>query len=360
MEDTSIWWNIRHKVTSESSRNNNPAHQRDEGNGMLVQRRHALATLALGLFAGPRHLAAQPAWPSRPITFLVPFAAGGASDVVARAIGNRLSQTIGQSVVVDNKPTANGQVAARQLARSAPDGYTLMVGSIGVFALNAVLYRDPGYDPVREFTPVTLAVTTPNVLVVNPNLVPATDVPGVVAWMKANAGKVFHATSGIGSSPHLTMELFLQRTGTEATHVPSRGGAAALTDQLAGNTQVSFQGVGTIIEPVRDGRLRAIFVTSAERDPLLPDVPTARECGMPHFEVSSWQAVMAPANLPDPILRRLHAEITAALRDPGVEQRLRGAGYSVVANTPEAYGAFQRAEIERWRSVVTAAHISLD
>jgi tripartite-type tricarboxylate transporter receptor subunit TctC len=328
---------------------------------MRTSRRDTLGLLVAGLAVGAaRPLAAQPGWPSRPVTFLVPFAAGGASDVVARAIGNRMSQTVGQPVVVENKPTANGQIAARQLARSAPDGYTVLVGSIGVFALNAVLYRDPGYDPVRDFTPVTLAVTTPNVLVTNPEKVPATDLPGVVAWMKANAGNVFHATSGIGSSPHLTMELFNQKTGTEATHVPSRGGAAAVTDQLAGRTQISFQGLGTIIEPVKDGRLRAILVTSAERNPLLPDVPTAKECGLSDFEVSSWQAVMAPAGLPRPLLARLHEEVVRALRDSTVAPRLEEAGYTVVGNSPEEYGAFQRAEIERWRGVAKAAQISLD
>ncbi|SHI67394.1 Tripartite-type tricarboxylate transporter, receptor component TctC [Roseomonas rosea] len=328
---------------------------------MVIRRRGALGLMAAGMATGlARRAAAQPAWPSRPVSFIVPFAAGGASDVVARASGNQMSQAIGQPVVVENKPTANGQIAARQLARSAPDGYTVLVGSIGVFALNAVLYRDPGYDPLRDFAPVTLAVTTPNVLVTNPEKVPATDLPGVIAWMKANAGQVFHATSGIGSSPHLTMELFTQKTGTEATHVPSRGGAAAVTDQLAGRTQISFQGLGTIIEPVKDGRLRAILVTSAERNPLLPDVPTARECGLSDFEVSSWQAVMEPAGLPAPVLRRLHEEVVRALRHPEVAPRLEAAGYGVVGNTPEEYGAFQRAEIERWRRVASAARISLD
>jgi len=326
---------------------------------MRLQRR-----AALGLWAAPALAQTPPQtpppWPTRPVTFLVPFAPGGASDIVARAIGNRMAQQTGQAVAVDNKPAANGQIAARQLARSAPDGYTVLVGSIGVFALNAVLYRDPGYNPVRDFAPVTLAVTTPNVLVVNPDRVPATDLPGVLAWMRANRGQVFHATSGIGSSPHLTMELFTQMTGTEAIHVPSRGGASAVTDQLAGRTQISFQGLGTILGPVRDGKLRAILVTSAERDPLLPETPTARECGLTEFEVSSWQAVMAPAAVSEPVLARLHAAVTGALRDPEVAPRLEAVGYRVVGNSPGEYAAFQRAEIARWRRVAEAARISLD
>ncbi|WP_240655280.1 Bug family tripartite tricarboxylate transporter substrate binding protein [Rhodovarius crocodyli] len=322
---------------------------------MLLRRR-----AALGLLAAPATARAQSPWPTRPVTFLVPFAPGGASDIVARAIGNRMAMQVGQPVAVDNKPAANGQIAARQLARSAPDGYTALVGSIGVFALNAVLYRDPGYDPVRDFAPVTLAVTTPNVLVVHPERVPATDLPGVLAWMRANRGNVFHATSGTGSSPHLTMELFTQVTGTEATHVPSRGAATAMTDQLAGRTQLSFQGLGTILGPVRDGKLRAILVTSAERDPLLPDVPTARECGLTDFEVASWQAVMVPAAVPEDTLRRVHAAVTGALKDPEVAPRLEEVGYRVVGNTPAEFAAFQRAEIARWRRVAEAARISLD
>ena len=176
--------------------------------------------------AGHAQQQAALVWPTRPVTILVPFAPGGPSDIVARAIATRLQQGIGEPVVVENRAAANGQVAARQLAQSRPDGHTIMVGSIGVFALNAVLYRDPGYDPVRDFAPITLAVTTPNVLVVKPQQVPATDLPGLLAWMRANPGEAFHATSGIGSSPHLTMELFTQLTGTEATHVPPSRGAA--------------------------------------------------------------------------------------------------------------------------------------
>jgi tripartite-type tricarboxylate transporter receptor subunit TctC len=251
-----------------------------------ITRRRALGLAAgLGLTAPAP---AQPAWPTRPVTLLVPFAPGGASDIAARAFGTRLSERRGQPVVVENRPGANGQLAARMLARAAPDGHTMMVGSIGVFALNAVLYRDPGYDPLADFAPVTLAVTTPNVLVVNPEVAPVHDLPGLVAWMKARRGGVFHATSGVGSSPHLTMELFTQMTGTEATHVPSRGGATAVMDQLAGTVQVSFQGLGSIVAPVRERRLRALLVTAARRSPLLPEVPTAAEAGLPGFEVSSW------------------------------------------------------------------------
>jgi tripartite-type tricarboxylate transporter receptor subunit TctC len=322
-----------------------------------------LATGAAGGLApraGHAQQQAAPAWPTRPVTVLLPFAPGGPSDTVARAIAVPMQQGIGQPVVVENRAAANGQVAARQLAQSKPDGHTIMVGSIGVFALNAVLYRDPGYDPVRDFAPITLAVTTPNVLVVNPQQVPATDLPGLLAWMRANPGKAFHATSGIGSSPHLTMVLFTQLTGTEATHVPSRGAATAVTDQIAGRAPISFQGLGTVVPYVRDGRLRPILVTSAARSPLLPEVPTGIESGLAGFEVTSWQAAMAPAAVPAPVLHRLHEAVTTALRDPEVAPRLEAAGYAVVAGSPEDYAAFQRAEIGRWRRVAGTAGISLD
>ena len=327
-----------------------------------ISRRLALGAAA-SLLAAPaltRHAWAQPAWPNRPITLLVPFAPGGASDIAARAINVRLSERLGQSVVVENRPGANGQLAARQLMRAAPDGHTLMVGSIGVFALNSVLYRNSGYDPLTDFSPVTLAVTTPNVLVVNPEVAPVNNLAELIAWMKAKRGDVFHATSGIGSSPHLTMELFTQLTGTEATHVPSRGGATAVLDQLAGRVQVSFQGLGTIIGPVRDGKLRAILVTADQRSGLLPDVPTAAEAGLPDFNVSSWQAAMGPAGIPAPLLDRISTEIAAVLKDTANTAILAEAGYTVVGNSPAEYATFQRAEIDRWRRVARAANIVLD
>lgn len=319
--------------------------------------------IALGLLAGSgasRRAHGQAAWPSRPVTLLVPFAPGGASDIAARAFSTGLAERRGQPMVVENRPGANGQLAARLLARAAPDGHTLLVGSIGVFALNAVLQRTPGYDPLVDFSPVTLAVTTPNLLVVNPKLAPVANLRELVAWMKARPGQVFHATSGIGSSPHLTMELFTQLTGTEATHVPSRGGATAVMDQLAGTVPISFQGLGSVIGPVREGQLRALLVTAPQRSPLLPEVPTAAEAGLPDFEVSSWQAVMAPANTPMPLRARIAAEISDILHEPGVANALQAGGYTVVGGTPEAYDAFQRAEIDRWRRVAQAANIRME
>ncbi len=323
---------------------------------MRITRRQ-MAALPMGL-ATPA--LAQAPWPSKPVTLLVPFPPAGASDITARAINTRLAEKHGVSVVVENRPGANGQLASRMLARAAPDGYTLMVGAIGAFALNAVLYRNPGYDPVADFAPITLAVTTPNVLVINPSVVPLRDLPGLLAWMRERPSQVFHATSGIGSSPHLTMELFTQMTGTQATHVPARGAAAATMDLIAGHIPISFQGLGTVIAPLREGRLRAILVTDAQRSPLIPDVLTAAEAGLPDFEITSWQAVMGPVGLAPALVDRISTEVRSVLREPSNITTLAEGGYTVVADAPAEYRAFQIAEIERWRRVARRANIVLD
>jgi tripartite-type tricarboxylate transporter receptor subunit TctC len=332
----------------------------------MDRRRFLLAGAALAATTtggGAATLAQQgsaDAWPARPVTVLVPFVAGGPSDIVARAITTRMQQAIGQPVVAENRPGANGEVAGRLLARAAPDGHTLMVGSIGVYAINAALRPNLGYDPVRDFTPVTLAVTTPNVLVVNPERMPAVrDLKGLTDWLKANRGAAY-STSGVGSSDQLTMELFKQLTGTDATHVPYAGGAAAATDLIAGNVQLSFQNLGTVAGHIAGGRLRPIIVTSAERHPVLPEVPTAAEAGLRDFAVTSWQAVMAPAGMAPPLLARVHAAVVEALRHPETTQRLGQIGLTVVADSPDSYSAFQRAEIARWRGVVQAAGIKAE
>jgi tripartite-type tricarboxylate transporter receptor subunit TctC len=260
-------------------------------------------------------------------------------------------------VVAENRPGANGEVAARMVVRAAPDGHTLFVGSIGVFAINTALRSNLGYDPIRELSPVTLAITTPNVLVINPERVPARNIAELVEWMKRNRGRVSYSTSGIGASDHLTMELFKQRTGTEAEHIPYQGGAAATTDLIAGNVQLSFQNLGTVAGHIAGGRLRAVAVTSEQRNRLLPEVATAIEQGLPDFVVTSWQAVMAPAGMAPALLARVNAAVVEALRHPETTQRLGAIGLDVVANSPAEYRAFQEAEIARWRGVVQAANI---
>jgi tripartite-type tricarboxylate transporter receptor subunit TctC len=322
-----------------------------------MHRRTLLGTLAATPLLPHAAQAQGTEWPGRPVSIIVPFVAGGPSDITARAIANRMGQTIGQPVVAENRPGANGEVAARQVMRTAADGLTLFVGSIGVFAINTALRPNLGYDPVRDLSPITLAVTTPNVLVVNAERVPVRTLVELVAWLKANHGKTSYSTSGVGSSDHLTMELFKIRTETDPTHVPYQGGAAAATDLIAGNVQLSFQNLGTVAGHIAGGRLRAIAVTSATRNRLLPEVPTAVEQGLADFVVTSWQAVMAPPNMAPALLARVAEATIAALKHPETEARLAAIGLDVVANTPEEYRAFQLAEIARWRQVVATANI---
>jgi tripartite-type tricarboxylate transporter receptor subunit TctC len=324
----------------------------------MMLRRTLLGGLAAApLLPAPALRAQEAAWPQRPVTILVPFVAGGPSDITARVIATRLQQSLGQPVVAENRPGANGEVAARLAMRAAPDGHTLFVGSIGVFAINQALRPNLSYDAARDFAPITVAVTTPNVLVVNPTLVPARDLAGVIEWMKQNRGRVSYSTSGVGSSDQLTMELFKQLTGTDATHIPYAGGAAAATDLIAGNVQISFQNLGTVAGHIAGGRLRAIIVTSRERAAILPDTPTATEAGLADFVVTSWQAMMAPAGIAPALQSRIHAATAEALRHPDSRQRLEQIGFTIVANTPAEFATFQRQEIDRWTQVIRTADI---
>ena len=319
----------------------------------MIRRRPLLAAGAALL---PGLAARAQGFPTRPVTVLVPFVAGGPSDIVARAIALKLGQTLSQPVVAENRPGANGAVAARLLQRAAPDGHTLLVGSIGVFAINQALRPDIGYDALTDFEPLMLAVTTPNVLAVHPS-VPAKTVAELVTWLKANPGKMSYSTSGVGSSDHLTMELFKLRTGTDIIHAPYQGGAAAATDLIAGNVQVTFQNMPTVSGHIQGGRIRALAITAEQRHPTLPDVPTMKETGIDDFVVTSWQAANAPKGTPEPILEKLNAEMVKAMRAPDVSQRMEQIGFTVEAGTREAYRAFQRAEVARWKQVIDQAGI---
>jgi tripartite-type tricarboxylate transporter receptor subunit TctC len=321
----------------------------------MIHRRTLLAAPALLPLAARAQ--GQADWPQRPITMLIPFVAGGPSDITGRLIAARMGGLVGGTVVVENRPGANGAVAAQAMARAAPDGHTMMTGSIGVYAINTALRPNLAYDPVRDFAPITLAVTTPNVLVVNPARIPATDYAGTLAWLRANGATASYSTSGVGSSEHLTMELFKLRTQSEATHIPYQGGAAAATALIAGDVQLSFINLGTVSPHLASGRLRAMMVTSAARNPTIPDVPTAAELGLSDFVVTSWQAVMAPAGVPAPILARLEAACIESLRHPEARARLNQIGFDVVASSAAEFRRFQEAEITRWRGVVERANI---
>ena len=314
-----------------------------------------IATLLLALVAATAH--AQ-TYPAKPVKILVPFVAGGASDYVARAVAQKLNE-VGYTAVVDNRPGANGSIAAEALAKSPPDGYTLMVGSIGTFAINMSMYKNSRYDTMRDFDAITVAVRTPNVLITHPNF-PANSVKEFIDYAKMNPGKISYGSSGAGSSDHLSAELFKQQTGTFGVHVPYRGGAAAQIDLMAGNIEASFQNFGSVVPFIRAGKMKALAVTSKERMPQLPNVPTAIESGLAGFEVTSWQAVAVPKGTPKEIIDKLQADIAKGFRTPDLTQRFTAQGFEIVVNTPAEASVFFKEEIDRWAKVVKVSGAMVD
>ena len=316
-----------------------------------------LSALALGLVLCAQ--AHAQAWPAKPVTVVVPFPPGGSTDSVARAIAPRLADTLGQNFVVDNRPGATGAIGAGLVKRAAPDGYTMMVASIGVFAVNPFLQKNLSYDPARDFDLLTVAVRAPNVLVANPGM-PYDSVADLVAFMKKNPDKVTFANSGSGSSDHLTAALFWQRAGIDGVHVPYKGGAPAMADLLAGHVDVSFQNLNVVAGHVKAGKLKALAITGDARSPLLPQVPTLAESGIRQADVYSWQGVAAPKGLPADVKSRLHGAIVAALNDPQVKPRLIEQGFEIVADTPEQFARFLDQELARWKSVIEAGRITVE
>jgi tripartite-type tricarboxylate transporter receptor subunit TctC len=314
--------------------------------------RVAVPALALALSGA----ALAQAFPSKPIRVVVPFVAGGSSDIVARAIAAKFQDSLGQPGVVENRPGANGAIAAEFVAKSDPDGYTILVGSIGVFSINAALFKDLRYQPLRDFAPITLAVTTPNVLVTKPGFA-AKSVKELVELARQNPNKLAYCSSGTGSSDHLTAELLKQQTGTSITHIPYKGGAACQTDIMGAQVDISFQNLGAVTSYIKANRMNALAVTSRTRHPSLPDVPTAAEAGFPELVVTSWQAVAAPAKTPPEVVARLHDAVVKALRSPDVRERMNQIGFDVVAGTPDEFGRFMRDEVARWTEVVNRGGI---
>ncbi len=301
--------------------------------------------------AAPQERAAAQAYPSKPIKVIIPFVAGGSSDIVGRAIASKFQELLGQPGVVENKPGANGSIAAEFVAKADPDGYTVLLGSIGVFSINAALFKDLRYNPLRDFAPVTLAVTTPNVLITKPDLA-ANSIKELVELAKKNPGNLSYCSSGTGSSDHLTGELWKQGSSIDAVHVPYRGGAACQTDIMGSQVDLSFQNLGAVTNYIRANRMKALAVTSKTRHPQLPDVPTVVEAGFPDLVVTSWQAMAAPAKTPSAIVARLNDAAVRALRSPDVRERMTQIGFDVVASTPKEFGTFMQDEVARWTKVV--------
>jgi len=295
-------------------------------------------------------------FPAKPIRVIIPFVAGGSSDIVGRAIAGKFQELLGQPGVVENRPGANGAIAAEFVAKADPDGYTVLVGSIGVFSINSALFKDLRYNPVRDFAPLTLAVTTPNVLITKPSLA-AGSLKELVEYMRKNPGKLSYCSSGTGSSDHLTAELLKQATGTDAVHVPYKGGAACQTDIMGNQVDFSFQNLGAVTNYIKANRMKALAVTAKARHAQLADVPNAAEAGAPDLVVTSWQAAAAPAKTPKEIVARLNDAMVKALRSPDVSQRMQQIGFDVVASSPDEFGAFMKAEVERWTRVVQKGNI---
>jgi tripartite-type tricarboxylate transporter receptor subunit TctC len=311
------------------------------------------------VFATLLALPALAAYPDKPVTLIVPFPPGGSTDTIARTLGNKMNAAFGKPVIVENKPGATGAIGATQVKRAPADGYTLLVASIGVYATNPFLQKNLQYDPAKDFDLLTVAVRAPNVLVVNPK-VSAGNVAEFVGLLKKNPGKISFASSGAGSSDHLTAALFWQRAGVEGLHVPYKGGAPAISDLLAGHAQASFQNVNAVVGHIKAGKLKALAVTGGKRSAVLPEVPTLAEAGLKDVEVYSWQAVAAPKGLPKDVKDKLQGALTAALNDSQVKQNLEQQGFEIVANSGEEFAKFLNQELARWKQVIEKGGISLE
>lgn len=299
------------------------------------------------------------AWPDKPVTLVVPFPPGGSTDQVARAVGPKLTDKFKQSFLIDNKAGATGTIGAAFVKRAAPDGYTFLVTSLGPLVIVPHLLKGMQYDALKDFDLVTVAVQSANVLVVPANS-PHKSVADVIAFEKANPGKMTFASAGNGSSDHLTAELFWQQTGTTGIHVPYKGGAPAQTDVMGGQVDASFQNLNAVAQYIKGGKMRALAITSAKRSPVLPDVPTLAEAGVKNVEVTSWQAIVAPKGLPPAVLEKAHAAFVEALNDPKVKEQFTSVGFEMVANTPAQFAAFQQAEYARWKKVIDTGKITIE
>jgi tripartite-type tricarboxylate transporter receptor subunit TctC len=305
------------------------------------------------------NLAFSQAYPNKPVRLVVPFPAGGTTDIVAREVAAHLTKAWGQSVVVENKAGAGGNVGADSVAKSAPDGYTLLMGTVGTHGINVSLYSKMPYDAVKDFAPVSLCAAVPNIMVVHPS-VPANNVAEFIAYAKKEGDKVAMASSGNGTSIHLAGELFKSMTGTTMTHVPYKGSAPALADMLGGTTQVMFDNAPSAMPHIKAGKLRALAVTSNKRSAALPDTPTMEEMGLKGYEASSWFGVLAPAGTPKEIVQKISAEIQRGIATTEVQEKMKAQGAIPVGGTAEAFAAHINAEIAKWATVVKASGAKVD
>lgn len=325
---------------------------------ILTQRWCSRALAAFLIAAGASHAAAAE-YPARAIRYVVPFPAGGPLDMVARAIGQALNQSWGQPVIVDNRPGAGGNIGADFVARSPADGYTILMGAVSTHAINVSLYRTLPYDPVKDFAPVTLVTSVPNVLVVHPGI-PAHSVSELVALARARPGALNFASGSTGSAGHLAGELFKTMARVDMTHIPYKGAAPAVADLLAGHVSLMFDNLASALPQIRASRVRALAVTTLERSPFLPGLPTVSEAGLRGFDIGTWFGVFAPAGTPPAVVSRLNAEITRILRTPQMKERLATLGAEPMPGTPEQFAALVRSEIAKYAKIVQASGAKVD
>jgi tripartite-type tricarboxylate transporter receptor subunit TctC len=330
---------------------------------MNLQRR-ALAALAAACALAAIAPAHAQTWPTKTVRIVVPFPPGGTTDIVARAISGELQKMWGQSVVIDNRPGAGGNIGSDVVAKSAPDGYTLLMGTVGTHSINAALFAHNGqkmpFDPVKDFVPVTLCAAVPNVMVINPKL-PVNSVPEFIKYAKSNPGRMNMASSGNGTSIHLTGELFKTVTGVYMVHLPYRGSAPALTDLMAGNVNVMFDNLPSALPHIKSGRLKALALTSKNTSPALPGVPTIEQAAnLKDFDASSWFGLFAPAGTPRAVVDKIQSDVAKALAMPEVRERLVSQGAEPGGNTPDQFAAFIKAESDKWARVVKFSNAKVD
>ena len=302
--------------------------------------------------------AAAHAFPTRPVHLVVPAAAGGTVDILARAVSAKLAEGLGQPVVVENRPGAGTNIGMEAVVKAPPDGHMAVLGGVPV-AINRTLYSKLSFDPGTDLAPVSLLVMSGNVLVVNPSL-PVSSVAELIAYARARPGELHFGSPSTGSTPHLAGELFNTLAGVKMVHVPYKGAAQGLTDLIGGRLQLSFDNIPPAIPHVRSGKLRALAVTAARRSPLLPELPTVAQSGLPGFDVSAWFGLLVPAATPQPVVQRLHAETVKALNDPAVRERLEQLGFEVVASSPEEFGKRIRDETARWARIIRESGVKAD
>ncbi|MGH8616417.1 MAG: Bug family tripartite tricarboxylate transporter substrate binding protein [Burkholderiales bacterium] len=301
---------------------------------------------------------AQGAYPNKPIRIIVAYTPAGATDILARTVGQKMSEAWGQPVIVENRPGANGNIGTEVAARANPDGYTLLMVTAGTHGVNPGLYRKLPWDAVKDFAPVSLVAIVPNIMVVN-NSVPVKNAKELIAYLKASPGKYSYGSPGLGSTAHMSMELFKSMTGTDIVHIPYKGSAGVLQDLIAGQVIVTIDNMPPYLPQVKAGKIRALAVSPAKRSPAVPDVPTLAEAGVTGYDAAAWFGLVAPAGTPKPIVDKLAAETQKILRMPDVAERLSGLGAEPVGNTPAEFAAFIKVEIAKWAQVIKDAKVEL-